>query len=193
MSEFGGLRKHEKTQHALRSGRRISLLIVATIKIMEEEEEEYGRRRNTTLHSHTVYLCLLQFDVGAVDGQGQSSSNTAQVVINIIRNDANPVFGTSDCSATVNPNIGVNTGNVLTITATDSDPDVLGTTNVAVSWATLPILLLMILFTCMYLCLCECVCVCVHACMCVCSFVCVCVCVCVCSFVCARVCVRWQK
>ena len=36
MSEFGGLRKHENTQHAPKSGRVISLLIVATI--MEEEE-----------------------------------------------------------------------------------------------------------------------------------------------------------
>ena len=38
MSEFGGLRKHEKRQHVLKSGRIISLLIVATI--MEDEEEE---------------------------------------------------------------------------------------------------------------------------------------------------------
>ena len=38
MSEFGGLRKHEKTQHALNSSRIISLFIVATI--MEEEKEK---------------------------------------------------------------------------------------------------------------------------------------------------------
>ena len=38
MSEFGGLRKRKKTQHALKSGRIINLLILTTIIIMEEEE-----------------------------------------------------------------------------------------------------------------------------------------------------------
>ena len=40
MSEFGGLRKHEKTQHALKIGGIISLLICG--HNMEEEEQQQG-------------------------------------------------------------------------------------------------------------------------------------------------------
>ena len=42
MPEFSGLRKREKTQHALKSGRIISLLIVATMYTEEEEGLDSG-------------------------------------------------------------------------------------------------------------------------------------------------------
>ena len=38
MSEFSGLQKHEKTQHAQQSGRIISLLIVATTRKKEKKD-----------------------------------------------------------------------------------------------------------------------------------------------------------
>ena len=36
MSEFGGLQKHERTQHALKSGRIISMMIVVTLRKKKE-------------------------------------------------------------------------------------------------------------------------------------------------------------
>ena len=69
--------------------------------------------------------------MSAVDGEGQPSTNTAQVLINIIRNNADPTFSATDCSVSINPNTATST-EVLTISATDADPNVLGTTNIAV-------------------------------------------------------------
>ena len=43
MSEFGGLRKHEKTQHALTSGRMLRLLIVATIRKEQDLDQSINQ------------------------------------------------------------------------------------------------------------------------------------------------------
>ena len=47
MSEFGGLRKHDtkRPQHALKCGRIISVLLVATTDTDEDDEEEEERFR----------------------------------------------------------------------------------------------------------------------------------------------------
>lgn len=78
-----------------------------------------------------------QFDVSAIDGGGRRSTVNAQVVITIIRNNYDPVFSASSCSASLDP--GTNTGTpVVTVSASDSDPDVLGNTNMPVSFFLLP-------------------------------------------------------
>ena len=45
MSEFGGLRKHEKTQHALKSSTIIGLLIVATMRKTNEKKKKKKKRK----------------------------------------------------------------------------------------------------------------------------------------------------
>ena len=59
MSEFGGLWKHEETQHALKSGIILSLLTAATIR--KEEEEEEGR---TDTEGQITLGNTLQSDIG---------------------------------------------------------------------------------------------------------------------------------
>ena len=45
MSEFGGLRKHEKTQHALKSSTIIGLLIVATMRKTNEKKKKKKKKK----------------------------------------------------------------------------------------------------------------------------------------------------
>ncbi|XP_070182126.1 cadherin EGF LAG seven-pass G-type receptor 2-like [Littorina saxatilis] len=67
------------------------------------------------------------FDVRAVDGAGQTSTATAEVMVNIIRNNNDPVFPDTNCTVSLFPNATVGS-DVLTVTATDADPDTIGTT-----------------------------------------------------------------
>ena len=64
MSEFGGLRKHEKIQHALKSGRIIiSLLIMAIRKCVKHSESiSYGEQRYINIISFFP-LCFCIIDV----------------------------------------------------------------------------------------------------------------------------------
>ena len=74
-----------------------------------------------------------QFAVRAVDGGGGLSLNTAWVNISIQRNEADPRFPDSQCTEPLDAGIGLFV-TIFTITATDSDSDLIGSSAVNVSY-----------------------------------------------------------